>query len=75
MVKTENSTNLAQVHPFFPNVGIRRKAMQRLCFHNSFVSLSEPSLLFGFCVELRVRLYLYLHYVCESVGGAKQAAR
>ncbi len=38
------------------------------------MSLLKPSLSFGFCVDLRVRLSRYLHYMRESVGGAKQAA-
>ncbi len=45
-------------------------------FHNlalhSILLSSEPSLSFGFCVDLRVRLSRK-HYMCESVGGAKQA--
>ncbi len=38
------------------------------------MSLSEPSLSFGFCVDLRARRSRYLHYMRETVGGAKQAA-
>ncbi len=64
-----------KVHPLFSNVGIRRKAMQRIFFHNLALPLAspEPSLLLGFCVDLHV-LFSRKHYMRESVGGAKQAA-
>ncbi len=64
-----------KVHPLFPNVGIKRKAMQRLFFHNlalhSVLLSLEQSLSF-----LRWPAFTsgYLHYMRESVGGAKQAA-
>ncbi len=66
-----------KVHSLFPNDGIRRKAMQRLFFHNLglhriLLSL-EQFLSFVFCVDLCVCLS-HKHYMCESVGGAKQAA-
>ncbi len=65
-----------KVHPLFPKVGIRRKAMQTLFFHNlamhSILLSSEPSLSFGFCVDLCVHLSLK-HYMRKLVGGAKQA--
>ncbi len=64
-----------KVHSLFPNIGIRRKATQTLFFHNlalhSVLLSSEPSLLFGFFVDLHVRLSRK-HYMSKSVGGAKQ---
>ncbi len=56
------------------------KATQTLFFHNlalnSVLFSSKPSLSFGFCIDLHLCIcrYCYLLYVCESVGGAKQAA-
>ncbi len=52
-----------KVNPLFPNVGIRGKAMQILFFHsltlhNSLLS-SDPSLSFGICVDLLIRLSLH----------------
>ncbi len=50
--------------------------MQKLLFHNlalhSVLLSLEPSLLFGFCIDLHVRLS-HKHYMHKSVGGAKQA--
>ncbi len=64
-----------KVNSLVPKAGIRRKATQTLFFHNlalhSLLLSSEPSLLFGFWVDLHVRLSRK-HYMHETVGGAKQ---
>ncbi len=44
-----------EVHSLFPNIGIRRKAMQRLFFHNlalHSVFVFGAHLSFGFCVDV-----------------------
>ncbi len=63
-----------KVQSLFPNVGIRKKAMQTLCFHLALHSAlsSEPSLLFGFCVDLHICLSCKC-YLRESVAEVKQA--
>ncbi len=65
-----------KVNSLYPNVGIRRKATQRLFFHNlalhGILLSLESSLSFGSCVDLHVWLSSK-HYMRESVGGAKQA--
>ncbi len=51
-----------KVHSLFPNVEIRRKAMQRLFFHNlalHSVLSSEPSLSFVF----------YMSLICQNIKG------
>ncbi len=62
-----------KIHPLFPNVGMRRKVMQTLFFLNLalWLVVFGACLSFDFCADLCIRL-CRKHYMCESVGGAKQ---
>ncbi len=66
-----------KVHAHFPNVGIRRKAIQRLCFSTTWhwtASSCFQSHLYRLISALTcICLSRYLHYMHKLVGGAKQA--
>ncbi len=61
-----------KVLPLFPNVGIRKNAMQRLFFHNLAlhrIFLSSEHLYLLIFVYICVCLFCYLHYMDKSVWG------